>query len=110
MEELPLVLPKQPQVYRDLFGTLSRLYSNEEEDSDRECIPALERLADALVYSLYFGDDELEQRVSKGKDDLCVIAQEPDVVRAIDEIMSDSLVEELELLCSFPASSKLRRY
>ena len=110
IEELPLVLPKQPQVYRGLFEVLSRFHSNQNENIDGGCIPALEKLADALVYSLYFGDEGLEQRVSKGMDDLYATTQEQDVVKIIDEILGDSLVRELEQLCSFPASRKLRRY
>ena len=110
MEELPLALPKRPQVYRELFDMLSHLHSNQNEISDRECILSLEKLADALVYSLYFGDERLEQRVSQEINDLCVTAQEQDVVKMIDEISNDSIVKELERLGSFPASRKLRRY
>jgi hypothetical protein len=110
MEELPLALPKRPQVYRELFDMLSHLHSNQNEISDRECILSLEKLADALVYSLYFGDERLEQRVSQEINDLCVTAQEQDVVKMIDEISNDSIVKEIERLGSFPASRKLRRY
>ena len=69
-----------------------------------------EKLADALVYSLYFGDDSLEELVNKGRNDLCMTAQDQDVVKMTDEILSDSIVKELERLGSFPASRKLRRY
>ncbi|OLS28262.1 MAG: Type IIS restriction enzyme Eco57I [Candidatus Thorarchaeota archaeon AB_25] len=110
MEELPLILPKQPQVYRELFDSLSQLHSSLEAHPDREGIPILERLADALVYSLYFGDDSLEQRVSRGITNLSSTAQEPEVVKMIDEIFGDSIIQELEQLGNFPASRKLRRY
>ncbi len=110
MEDLPLLLPRQPQVYRDLFDSLSHLHSNQIESVDRGRIPILERLADALVYSLYLGDEGLEQRVSQGISDLHATAQEQDVVKMIDEILNDSIVKELERLGNFPASRKLRRY
>ncbi|MGY5855616.1 MAG: hypothetical protein RTS72_03390 [Candidatus Thorarchaeota archaeon] len=110
MEDLPLVLPKQPQVYRDLFDILSHHYSDQSEHTDRENIPTLEKLTDALVYSLYFGDEGLEQRVSQGINDLNMTAQEQDVVKMIEEILNDSIVKELERMGSFPASRKLRRY
>ncbi|MHA2352312.1 MAG: hypothetical protein ACXABX_04255, partial [Candidatus Thorarchaeota archaeon] len=110
MEELPLILPKQPQVYRELFDSLGNLHSSQEEHPDREHIPALERIADELKNSLYFGDDSLEQRVSRGLASLSSTAREPEVVKMIDEIFSDSIIQKLERLGSFPASRKLRRY
>ena len=110
MEELPLALPKRPQVYRGLFNSLSRLYSNQEDPDSRASIPALEELADALVYSLYFGDEGLEKRVSEGVHNLSATVQEAEVEKMIEEILSSSIVRELEHLGSFPASRKLRRY
>jgi hypothetical protein len=110
MEELPLVLPEQPEVYRGLFDLLSQLYSSQDEHIQGENIPSLERLADALVYSLYFGDDGLEQLASKGTYDLHATAKDSEVVKMIDIINADSVVKELERLGSFPASRKLRRY
>jgi len=110
MEELPLALPKQPQVYRSLFDTISDLHSKPAERSVSELISILDRLANALVYSLYFGDDRLEQLVSKGLGDLYTTAQNPDVAKMIDEILRGPIVQELEHLCSFPASRKLLRY
>jgi hypothetical protein len=104
MEELPLVLPRKPQVYAELFDSLSRSPPNHEEHA------ALERLADALVYSLYFGDDSLEERVSSGGVNITTTAQEQDVVNAIDGIFRNPSVVELERLGTFPASRKLRRY
>ncbi len=110
MEELPLVLPEQPRVYRGLFDTLSLLHTNNEENFNMEQVSALEKLADALVYSLYFGDSNLEERVSEGGGDIVSIARNPDVIKMIEEIFDDSQVKELERLGSFPASRKLRRY
>jgi hypothetical protein len=110
MQELPLIIPKQPQVYRELFDSLSRLHSSQNEYAENGYIPALERLADALVYSLYFGEDEIEKRVNRGITDLISTAHDPEVVEMVDRIFSDSFVVELERLGTFPASRKLRRY
>ena len=110
MENLPLVLPKRKQVYRDVFDTLSHLYSHKIELAKMGNIPILERLADALVYSLYFGDATLEEKISEEKQDVVTIAQEPDVADMIDEILNENTVLELEQLGSFPPSRKTRRY
>ena len=110
LEDLPLVLPKDERVYRCLFDMLSNLHSQQSKAIDRESIPILERLADALVYSLYFGDSALEERVSEGKQDVVVTAQEPDVAKMITRILNDDAVLELEQLGSFPPSGKVRRY
>ncbi|NHI90151.1 MAG: hypothetical protein EAX87_11560 [Candidatus Thorarchaeota archaeon] len=110
MEDLPLVLPNRKQVYRDVFDTLSHLYSHKIEPAKMENIPILERLADALVYSLYFGDDSLEEKVSEEKMDVVTIAQKPDVVNMINKIMNENTVLELEQFGSFPPSRKTRRY
>jgi hypothetical protein len=110
MEDLPLVLPKNPKMYGNLFDVLSHLHSNQEEKISKSYIPALDRMADALVYSLYFGDDGFEQQVSKRGSDLYVTAQEPDIVKRINEILRNPVVKELEQLCDFPPTRKSRRY
>ncbi|MHA3962577.1 MAG: Eco57I restriction-modification methylase domain-containing protein [Candidatus Thorarchaeota archaeon SMTZ1-45] len=102
MEELPIKLPEEPLLYRRLFDKLSHLHSNQQGTTRVEII-ALERLADALVYSLYFGDNGLEQRMLKESDDLCVIAQEPEVVTMVEEIFSYPLIKELKRLGSYSA-------
>jgi hypothetical protein len=104
MEDLPLVLPRKTLVYVELFDSLSHHPANHDEHV------ALERLADALVYSLYFGDDSLEERVSSGGASLTTIAQEQDVVELIEGIFGNPSVVELERLGTFPASRKRRRY
>lgn len=109
MEELPILLPERPSLYRKLFEILSDLHSNQ-KDTFRGDIEVLERLADALVYSLYFGDNGLEQQVFREADDLCSTAREPDIVKLVDEIHSYPLVRELEYLGNYSTSRKLRRY
>lgn len=109
MEELPILLPKRPSLYRKLFDILSVLHSNQ-EDTFRGDIEILERLADALVYSLYFGDNGLEQQAFKEADDICSTAREPIIVKLVDEIHNYPLVRELEHLGNYSTSRKLRRY
>jgi hypothetical protein len=110
MEDLPLVLPKQKQAYRGVFDMLSQFYSHQIEFTEMEHILILERLADALVYSLYFGDSALEERVSEEREDFVAIAQEPDVADMINEILNENTVRELEHLGSYPPTRKIRRY
>lgn len=110
MEEIPVVLPEEPLVYRELFKTLSQLHSNKDQNFDVELIHALESLADALVYSLYFGDGNLEQHVYAGVKNLIRIVQEQEVITMINEIMNTPFVRDLERLGDFPVATKLRRY
>ncbi|MFW9786996.1 MAG: Eco57I restriction-modification methylase domain-containing protein [Candidatus Thorarchaeota archaeon] len=110
MEELPLVIPKRPQVYRKLFLKLSQIYSSKEDHPDRQHVQSLETLADGLVYSLYFGDDTLEQRASSKHQDLITTCQEPDIMSSIENVMTHNLVRELESLSTYPASRKIRIY
>lgn len=110
MEEIPIVLPEKPLVYRELFNTLSQLHSSKDQNCDMELMHAIERLADALVYSLYIGDDNLEQDVHSGAKNIIKIAQELEVITMINEIMSTPFVRDLERLGDFPAATKLRRY
>ncbi len=110
MEELPLILPKRPAAYRELFDLLSRFHSGHNGQHDTNLIPTIEKLADALVYSLYFRDDSLEKRVDRGYSDLLSTAQDPEVLEMIAEVFSVSSVMELERLGYFPSSRKLRRY
>ena len=110
MEDLPLVFPRRPKVYRELFDKLSWLHSSQAGHTERSSIPSLERLADALVYSLYFGDDGLEIQMDKGLSEISSKAQESEVVQMIDEIFGNASVMELDKLGTFSASRKLRRY
>ncbi|MFX1559214.1 MAG: Eco57I restriction-modification methylase domain-containing protein [Promethearchaeota archaeon] len=110
MEELPIVLPKQPRIYGELFDLFSRLYASEEETSGSVYIPPLERLADALIYSLYFGDDSLEQRVNRCVTDLTSLTEDQEIVELVKGVFNEPSVIHLEKLGVFPATRKLRRY
>jgi hypothetical protein len=110
LEELPLVLPGEQRVYRSLFDVLSHLHSPQTKIKGKENTLVLERLADALVYSLYFGNTALEETVSERKQNIVATAQEPEVVKMIDEILNENTVLKLGQLGSFPASRNFRRY
>ncbi|MFW9908147.1 MAG: class I SAM-dependent DNA methyltransferase [Candidatus Thorarchaeota archaeon] len=51
MEEIPILYPDDPGVYSDLFHALQQGYSERLEYGK---LMAIERIADALVYSIYF--------------------------------------------------------
>jgi hypothetical protein len=72
-------------------------------------ISSFERLADALVYSLYFGTSDLEQSISESRTDLSEVVEEPEIVELVENIMDNPIVKELELLGNYPAPRKLRR-
>ncbi len=62
LEELPIILPKYPDTYALLFDVLSMLH-HEEQTSERErCINTIETISEALVYDLYFGNNNKLQR------------------------------------------------
>lgn len=106
MEEIPIVIPTHSTVYRVLFETLSKLHSDQ---SKHTYIPPLERLADALVYSLYFGDNDLETMILD-REDICEASQEKEILKLVEEKMNFPVVKELEALANFPALCKQRRY
>jgi hypothetical protein len=62
LEELPIIFPKYPDTYALLFDVLSMLH-HEEQTSERErCINTIETISEALVYDLYFGNNNKLQR------------------------------------------------
>jgi len=120
MEELPIVLPNNPLSYSILFDSLTSLYS-EQEGHHSQTRTMLERLSDALVYSLYFHDsDHLEKLVDDkvspmryetiSPEQLCKIIDDSEIPKAIDEILESPVVKEIELFGNFPPSEKSLRY
>ena len=55
LEDLPILEPKHPKSYEMLFNTLSMLYANPNEN--KECILFFEKLANSLIFELYFGSN-----------------------------------------------------
>jgi hypothetical protein len=121
MEELPIVIPKLPQVYSILFDSLTLLYSDAQWNQREDCKVILERLSDALVYSLYFqNDDRLEKLTSEqlsneheyisNLDHLCKVIDEPEIRESITGIFNEPIVREIEHLADFPPSKKSLRY
>ena len=107
MEEFPLILPKRKRVYSTLFDSLSSHYSTS-ETSETEL---LERISDALVYSLYLREDtNLEALIDDGLSDLGEIKIDESILKETDEILESKSVRELESLCNYPPSEKSLRY
>ncbi|MFW9810679.1 MAG: Eco57I restriction-modification methylase domain-containing protein, partial [Candidatus Thorarchaeota archaeon] len=120
MEELPIILPKKPVPYSTLFDILTAIYSDVEVQ-DPEIRIMLERLSDALVYSLYLCEDDrleeaIDERISRiGKEKLNVVRlydalNTVEIGKIIDEISSENIVRELEQLGNFPKTKKSLRY
>jgi hypothetical protein len=118
MEELPLIVPDQKEVYSILFDSLTSHYSGS-MDKMYETANLVERFSDALVYSLYFGDGYLEgifedcfseqPEKSMTPDDVVEVLDKS-IQREVEAILEDSTVRELERLCNFPPSEKSLRY
>ncbi len=117
MEELPIVLPNRSLSYSILFDSLTSLYS-EQEEHHYQTRTLLERLSDALVYSLYFQDsDNLEQLVDDrisvmryetiSPEKLFNVINDSEILKAIDEILESPVVKEIELLGNFPPPKKI---
>ncbi|MFW9816066.1 MAG: hypothetical protein ACFFEW_09075, partial [Candidatus Thorarchaeota archaeon] len=110
MEELPLILPTYNRVYSTLFGNLSEHYSKSIEPE-----PVLERVADALVYSLYLGEscrleEMIDDRLPISRSDGIITILDEEILREVDKILENHAVRELERLGNFPPSEKSLRY
>jgi hypothetical protein len=113
MEELPIVFPERPIIYSLLFDSLTSTYSNQNAQS-LETRVWLERLSDALVYSMYLQEDQeleglVEDRV-KLTYDIHSLTGVSDIEHAVDEILTDATVMKLELLGDYPPREKSLRY
>ncbi len=104
MEDIPFVLPDHRDVYARLFRALQEL--NSSPIHDVYLTSGIDRIADALVYSLYLtGDDSLEGEVSVLMDSLDDKASPFDLALRLDtkkvkdltkEILSSPLVKVIE--------------
>jgi hypothetical protein len=117
MEELPLVFPERPLVYSILFDNLTSYYSSPNVHSLKTGI-LLERVADALVYSMYLHDErELESLLADrvigmtgAINEVVSLFNDSNILRKVDETLADSTVLELERLGDYPPSKKSLRY
>jgi hypothetical protein len=117
MEELPIVFPERPIIYSLLFDSLTSTYSNQNAQS-LETRVWLERLSDALVYSMYLQEDQeleglVEDRVkdkTRPTYDIHSLTGVADIEHAVDEILNDATVMKLELLGDYPPREKSLRY
>jgi hypothetical protein len=104
MEELPLILPNHDCVYSTLFDNLSHHYSHYIEPN-----PVLERISDALVYSLYMGEgrsleEMLDDRLGESSSNQIHTILDKKILRKVDQILENEKVRELERLSNFPPS------
>ncbi len=107
MEDLPIVVPSHRSVFSTLFDIISELNSNSINQQLIECKQFLESLSNALVYELYFNDKHILQDTLVGEidekglnretvDEICEILQREDISMAIERIMGDAIVKEIE--------------
>lgn len=106
-EDLPVVYPKEDRPLALLFRSLSELYSKQAPSPDElKAITYLERVTDAITYSLYLGrEPDLVKAVSDvldGRKELNS-AQEVygeldrvDVERHVTKVMEDPIVKRIE--------------
>ncbi|MHA1930603.1 MAG: HsdM family class I SAM-dependent methyltransferase [Candidatus Thorarchaeota archaeon] len=107
LEELPIILPKYPDTYALLFDVLSMLH-HEEQTSERErCINTIETISEALVYDLYFGNNQKLQREiyllldtdETYKNDLMILCERmksKSIVVDASKVMNRSEVQQIE--------------
>jgi hypothetical protein len=110
MEELPLILPTNNHVYSTLFDNLSNHYSKSSEPE-----MTLERVSDALVYSLYLGEEHrleemIDERLVASQSDSILTILDRKILGEVNEVLEKHFVRELERLSNFPPSEKSRRY
>lgn len=106
MEDIPLIVPKYAQPYKVLFDSIYSLYNSEYEETN-QIARFIETVSDALVYDLYFSNDEafqemiasvMNDRAGRIKDPyhLYKILYREDVLQAINTIMKNVYVRKIE--------------
>jgi len=107
LEELPIILPTDPETYAVLFDALSKLYSNEQSPKHNSCVNVIETVSEALVYDLYFGNSHLlEKEVTKlikanhikirNPFYLCECLSSKLIVSHIEQVMTMAVVDKIE--------------
>ena len=107
MNDLPVVMPINSNVFAVLFDMISQLYSETTNQQFNESRQFLEHLGNAMVYEIYFSDDQLLQDLVMGtlskehENKFYPIAinnhlQNEDVITAIQDIMNESTVRKIE--------------
>ncbi|MFW9956681.1 MAG: hypothetical protein ACFFCT_01305, partial [Candidatus Odinarchaeota archaeon] len=107
MNDLPVVMPINSNVFAVLFDMISQLYSETTNQQFNESRQFLEHLGNAMVYEIYFNDDQLLQDLvmstlsKEHENKFYPIAisnhlQNEDVIIAIQDIMNESTVRKIE--------------
>ncbi len=109
LEELPIILPKYPDTYALLFDVLSMLH-HENQTSERErCINTIETISEALVYDLYFGNNDKLQReviLLLGTDE----TYENDLTILCEKMKSKSIVLEASKVMNWPQVQQIENH
>ncbi|RDE11589.1 MAG: hypothetical protein C4K49_11660 [Candidatus Thorarchaeota archaeon] len=107
LEDLPVAYPKASKPFKLLFRALSELHQTGESSHDNRAAQVyLETLADALAYSLYFGEgDDLLQAVDLAlssansritASDLYKVLNTEHLGALVDEVLENPIVKRIE--------------
>jgi hypothetical protein len=106
-EDLPVAYPKEDGALAVLFRSLSELHSRKTPNqNEMKAIACLERVTDAITYSLYLGNEpDLVRTVSNALNSSKSLANSHDVYGALDRVeverhvsrvMEDPIVKRIE--------------
>jgi hypothetical protein len=120
LEELPIVLPECPDVYAVLFESLSDIYTAKDFHKQELCIKIIEKVSEALVYELYFGNDSKLQKTlarliranescTSDISNLCGLLENKSIMAHTKKIMNIAIVEKIETRLN-DATGKSPRY
>jgi hypothetical protein len=107
VEDIPLVIPKNPYSCAMLFEIISKLYGKQMNNVEQECAGFLEKVSNALVYDLYFNKEEsLHEELGKilltektrkiNSETFCSQLQCDSIMRSIEKIMEKPIVQDVE--------------
>jgi len=97
LEELPIILPTYPDTYALLFDVLSRLHHEKQNTKLESCINTIETISEALVYDLYFGNNNRLQKdvaLLLGTDEI----YKKDLMILCEKMKSKSIVEASKVM------------
>ncbi|MHA1927998.1 MAG: Eco57I restriction-modification methylase domain-containing protein, partial [Candidatus Thorarchaeota archaeon] len=104
MEDLPIVYPDSPNSFKLLFRTLQILHKEEKSKTKSVC-QYIDRVADALVYSLYLYENQqllsnIEKALgtlkSKKPIDVFDVLSKPKIKQTVEAVYLSPLVQKIE--------------
>ena len=106
MEEIPLMMPKEQDVFTQLFRALQNLHQETEERLQTGDICSLEQVANALVYEMYLTDSNallgtVSEAISRPKKllattEIVTALSNEEVLQYVEEIMNHQMVKQIE--------------